>query len=51
MSATLNLVAFDYVAPLVAASGTGVSATSAAGDATGGSASVSAAGATPRAGS
>lgn len=46
MSATLNLVAFDYVAPLVAASGTGVPATSAAGEATSGSASVSAAGPT-----
>jgi hypothetical protein len=50
MSATLNLVAFDYVAPLAAASGTGVSATSAAVDANGGSASVSAAGATTGAG-
>jgi hypothetical protein len=50
MSATLNLVAFDYSAPAVTASGTGLAATSATGEATNGSASVSAAGPTTGAG-
>ena len=50
MSATLNLVAFDYVAPAVTVSGSGLAATSATGEAANGSSSVSAAGPTTGAG-
>jgi hypothetical protein len=49
MSATLNLVAFDYAAPLVAASTPGLTPDT-SGEAAGGSASVSAAGANAGAG-